>query len=52
MPKECQDSDPLLRGDLYAGGTYIKGGIYMLVYTVIREQKAVHLFSYDAVSLC
>jgi hypothetical protein len=37
MPKECRDSDPLLGGDLYAGGTYIKGGTYMLVYTVCDD---------------
>jgi hypothetical protein len=34
MPKKCQDSDPPLGGDLYAGGTYSEGGTYMLVYTV------------------
>jgi hypothetical protein len=34
MPKKYRDSDPPLGGDLYARGTYIKGGTYMLVNTV------------------
>ena len=36
MPKECQDSDLPLGGDLYARGTYSEGGTYMLVNTVCQ----------------
>jgi hypothetical protein len=35
-------SDPLLRGVLYTGGSYSKGGSYMLVYTVLAESKEVN----------
>jgi hypothetical protein len=34
MPTKCRDSDPLLGGVLYAGGSYSEGGSYMLVNTV------------------
>jgi hypothetical protein len=35
-----RDRDPLPGGDLYARGAYIKGGAYMLVYTVVDRVKA------------
>jgi hypothetical protein len=35
MPTKCRDSDPLLGGVLYAGGSYSEGGSYMPVYTVV-----------------
>jgi hypothetical protein len=37
MPKEYRDSDPLLGGVLYAGGSYTKGGSYMPDYTVLMH---------------
>jgi hypothetical protein len=43
MPKKYQDSDPPLGGNLYARGTYIKGGTYMLVNTVGELRKCHHL---------
>jgi hypothetical protein len=41
MPTKYRDSDPLLGGVLYAGGSYSEGGSYMLVDTVLKALDTV-----------
>jgi hypothetical protein len=44
MPTKYRDSDPLLGGVLYAGGSYSEGGSYMLVDTVTDADRLIMCF--------